>query len=144
MLPPIAELLPHDAPMVLLDEVGFWESPVVRCVVRLTDASPFVVDGRAPAVVALEYMAQTVGVWVGLSRRERGQRPVIGFLVGTRQVDLNVDAFDVGDELEVESIRRFGEEKLGSFDCITRRRGEVVSKASVNVYQGELPEIGVP
>jgi predicted hotdog family 3-hydroxylacyl-ACP dehydratase len=141
MLPPVTELLPHSGRMVLIDEV--LEAGEGRIVARLTlrPTSPFVEDGRVPAIVAIEYMAQTVGAYAGLRARAAGGSPRIGFLLGTREMTLDVDAFGVGDELTVEARHVWGDEQLGSFQCEVRRDGRTLVSALVNVYEGnEVPQ----
>lgn len=45
-------------------------------------------------------------------------------------------AGDPGDELLIEARHVFGDEQLGSFDCVVTRAGNPVASALVNVYQG--------
>ncbi len=136
-LPPVAELLPHAPPMVLIDELVEAAEGRVAARVTLRPDSPFVEDGRVPAIVAIEYMAQTIGAYAGLRARAAGGPPRIGFLLGTRELSLDVDAFAVGDELTIEARHVFGDEQLGSFQCELRRAGQTLASALVNVYEGD-------
>ena len=138
-LPPVAELLPHSPPMILLDEVVEADGRRAVCRVRVRGDSPFAEGGKVPAVVAIEYMAQAVSAYAGLQARARGAPPRIGYLLGTRELTLEVDAFDVGDELVVEAVYVWGDETLGAFDCTVRRAGQTVAAATLNVHQGEEP-----
>jgi predicted hotdog family 3-hydroxylacyl-ACP dehydratase len=127
--------------MVLIDEV--LEAAEDRVVARVTlrATSPFVEDGRVPAIVAIEYMAQTIGAFAGLRARAAGGSPRIGFLLGTREMALEVDAFAVGDELTIEARHVFGDERLGSFRCEVRCGGSTLASAQLNVYEGdEVPQ----
>lgn len=135
-LPPVAELLPHAAPMILIDEVV--EAAEGRIAARLTlrPTSPFVEDDRVPALVAIEYMAQTIGAYAGLRARAAGGAPKIGFLLGTRELTLEVDAFAVGDELRIEARHVWGDDQIGSFQCEVLRAGRTLASALVNVYEG--------
>jgi predicted hotdog family 3-hydroxylacyl-ACP dehydratase len=135
-LPTPAELLPHTPPMILVDEVVQVEPDRVVCRLTLRPDSMFVEDGKVPGLVAIEYMAQAIGSIVGVKRLSRGEPIRVGFLLGTRELSLEVDEFTVGDELTVEAIRVFGEEQIGSFKCSVALRGKVVATALVNVYQG--------
>ena len=138
--PSVAELLPHDPPMILIDEVCAWTEPIVRCRVKLREGSPFVRGGRAHAVVTLEYMAQTVGAYVGLWSRKRGEPIRIGYLLGARDVALEVDALDVGDEIIIEVQRVWGNDELGSFECKVERAGVPIASATLNVYRGDVDD----
>ena len=77
----IAELLPHRAPMILLDEVVGCESGQIASGVTVTPQSQFFTEGKGvPSYVGLEYMAQTCGLFVGLKMLSQGRPVSIGFL----------------------------------------------------------------
>jgi predicted hotdog family 3-hydroxylacyl-ACP dehydratase len=137
-LPPIGGLLAHRPPMRLLEEASGWDGDHVECRVVVTDDSPFAEAGRVPALIAMEYMAQAIAVYAGLRGRERGEAPRIGYLVGARDVTLDVDDFCVGDVLRVTAWHVWGDDALGSFRCEVERAGDVVAKASLNVAQGDI------
>ncbi|HEX9051420.1 MAG TPA: 3-hydroxylacyl-ACP dehydratase [Anaeromyxobacter sp.] len=135
--PPVAELLPHGPPMILIDEVVDASEGRVAARVVLRPTSPFVEGDRVPAIVAIEYMAQTIGAYAGLRARAAGGAPRIGFLLGTRELSLEVDAFEVGDELRIEARHVWGDERIGSFQCEVVRAGRTLASALVNVYEGD-------
>ncbi len=135
-LPPVAELLPHGPPMILIDEVVEAAEGRIAARVTLRPGSMFVEGDRVPAIVAIEYMAQTIGAYAGLRARATGHPPRIGFLLGTRELTLEVDAFAVGDELRIEARHVWGDERIGSFQCEVLRAGRTLASALVNVYEG--------
>ena len=137
--PAIAEVVPHRPPMLLLDRVVSYDGERVVCELVLTPDSPFSDRGEVPAIVGLEYMAQTIAAGAGLSARGRGQPARMGFLLGCRSLSLAVDSFRVGDHLTIEAHRRWGENDLGSFACKVRRGDEVLVEGTLTVYQGPLP-----
>ena len=141
-LPPVTELLPHAGSMILIDEV--LEASAGRIVARVTlrPTSLFVEGDRVPALVAIEYMAQTIAAYAGLRARAAGGPPRIGFLLGTRELALEVDAFAVGDELTIEARHVWGDEQIGSFQCAVLRAGRTLASALVNVYEGD--EVHLP
>jgi predicted hotdog family 3-hydroxylacyl-ACP dehydratase len=144
VLPAIATLVPHAPPMLLLDRVHSHADDVTVCVVEIKADSLFTVTrgGRreVPAVVGIEYMAQTIAAYAGLSAAKESRAPRIGFLIGCRELRLEVDAFAAGDVLLVEARRVWGENDLGSFVCKIVREGETLATATLTVYQGPLPE----
>lgn len=144
-LPPIADVLPHRGPAILLDEVTAYEGERVTCRVTLREGAAYARDGRLPAVLAIEYMAQTIGAWVGLRARARGEPVRIGFLLGTRELRLHVDSFAPGDVLDIDAEHVWGDLALGSFRCVVRRSGpgssEVVAEATINAFQGDQDQI---
>lgn len=134
-LPPIDELVPHARPMILVDRLVRWAPGHAECEVVLGPDSPFVQDGRVRALVAIEYMAQSVAAYAGMKERQRGEKPSIGLLLGTRELRLEVDHFAVGERLTVNVEHVFGDERLGSFRCRVQRGSETVAEAMLSVYQ---------
>ena len=139
--PPIVELVPHRPPMLLLDRVLSYDGECVICEAVLGPGSPFVDGDEVPAVVGIEYMAQTIAAGAGLSARDKGEASTrMGFLLGCRNLAIAVDSFQVGDRLTIEARRTWGENELGSFACKVQRGGDVVVEGALTVYQGPLPE----
>jgi predicted hotdog family 3-hydroxylacyl-ACP dehydratase len=140
--PPVAELVPHRPPMILIDEILDIGEKSLSARVALTERSPFVEEGKLPALVTLEYMAQSVAAFAGAARLAAGKPVRLGMLIGCREMELEVDALSVGDVLEITVEQVWTDEQLGSFDCLVTRRGEKISRASLSVYQGDLSPEG--
>lgn len=134
--PPVVELLPHRGRMLLLDEVVASGPGFTACRVVIRPDSSFVEGGRVPGLVAIEYMAQTVAAYAGLEARGQGRPVRIGYLLGTRELSLEIDEFQVGDDLLIEVHHQFGDELIGAFDCTVRCRGRIVASGCLTVYQG--------
>lgn len=132
-LPPVAELLPHRGPAIVVDRV-VAASPE-RATVEVTPPAD------VPATMALEYMAQAIGAWVGLRARARGEPIRIGFLLGTRELRLEVERFAAGERLEVDAEHLWGDTALGTFRCRVRRGEAALARADINVFQGDLEEV---
>ena len=82
----LESLLPQAKPMVLLS--GYTppqDAHMVDAWVEVSPASPFyeIELGGVPGCVALEYMAQSMALCVGLLRRKNGLKPAIGFVLGS-------------------------------------------------------------
>jgi len=139
--PPIVELVPHRPPMLLLDRVLSYDGERVVCETVLGPDSPFAEQGEVPAVVGIEYMAQTIAAGAGLSARDKGdQAGRTGFLLGCRNLSIAVDSFQIGDRLTVDERRTWAENQIGSFACKVQRGSEVLVEGALTVYQGPLPE----
>ena len=140
-MPSLGELLPHRPPMVLLD--GFKEpsgSGEVEAHVDVTAASPFYEAelGGVPACVALEYMAQTMALCVGLYRRDKGLDPKLGFVLGSRRLETRIPAFRDGERYRVRATCTYHDEEFGSFDCDIRDSGDaVVASGRLTAFQPE-------
>jgi predicted hotdog family 3-hydroxylacyl-ACP dehydratase len=133
---PIAELLPHEPPMVLLDTVTGWMPGGLEAAVDIHPASPFHEPGRGvPAHVGIEYMAQACGAYAGLEAKEAGQPVRIGFLLGTRRYHCSVSWFKTGERLTVSISEVLRQGPMGVFDCRIGVAGNEVATARLNVYQ---------
>jgi predicted hotdog family 3-hydroxylacyl-ACP dehydratase len=139
--PAIAEVLPHSAPMILLDEIVAYDGAHIRCRASLRSDSVFVAEGRMRAIVSLEYMAQAVAAFAGMRDRAMGAPPRIGYLIGSREMTLEVDQFEIGDELLVVAEEVWGDERMSSFRCRVTRDGRCVAEASLSFY---LVALGAP
>lgn len=90
-----------------------------------------------PAHVAIEWMAQTCGAFVGAEALTAGQPVRIGYLLGTRDFVAHVPWFADGMRLEVAARLVFRDQEMGVFDCLVRTadRSEPVATARLTVYQ---------
>lgn len=134
--PAIQALLPHRAPMLLLDEVRDDAPGTITCSVELQPDSPFVENGSVEAFVALEYMAQCVATYAGLKAHRRGDPIQVGYIIGARAVNLAIDAFSVGETLIVRADHIWGDDALGKFECTIDSSGQRVAGGVLTVYQG--------
>jgi predicted hotdog family 3-hydroxylacyl-ACP dehydratase len=138
--PPLIDLVPHKPPMLLLDRVLSYSNDVVSCEVQIRPDSMFVEDGQVAAVVGLEYMAQAVAAFAGLTARIEKKEFRLGLLLGSRELRFATDAFLIGDRLVVEARRTWGENELGHFICKIERGGELLASGTLAVYQGQMPD----
>ncbi len=133
---PVAELLPHRPPMLLVDELLNDTSESVEVATRVRRDALFTTDEGWPAWVGAELMAQTIGVWGGLYRLRMGQAVQIGFFLGTRRYESSVQHFPVGAQLVISAeLELASAQGLGVFNCVITMNGEAVATASLNVFQ---------
>lgn len=138
-LPPIAELMPHEGPMCLLDRLIAAEDERLVAEVVVGDRDLFARDGEVGAWVGVEYMAQAVAAWAGWQGRQRGQPPRIGFLLGTRRYR-SVPRFVSGQQLQVEIRRTYqADNGIGQFECSIRCGADELASAQINVFGPEDP-----
>jgi len=136
---PLADLLPHAAPMRLLSGYEPWTADAaVTAFVDVSEASPFFdrTLGGVPSCVALEYMAQTMALLVGLTRCRRGERPKMGFVLGSRRLETRIPCFRAGVRYRVTAACTYEDESFGSFDCvISDGSGVEVAKGTLTAFQ---------
>lgn len=126
--PPPEALLPHRAPMVLVDRVCAFDA-AAQTLTAETEISPqsLFFDARlggVPAYVAIEYMAQTVGCFAGLFdlAQTPPRVPAVGFVLGTRKFDAAQSVLPPGTyKICVRAL--FFEDEIASFDCALFRGG---------------------
>ena len=137
---PIGELLPHGAAMTLIDRLVSYDTARSVATAVVTESNPFFDGAGVPAWTGLEYMAQTIAAHAGLAARLRGERPAVGFLLGTRAYSSRVSAFPIGATLTIEVAPQAVDAGFAAFDCsIAMER--VVATAVVSTYVPSAAEL---
>jgi len=137
---PIGELLPHGPEMTVIDRLVEYGPQRSVATVLVTETSPFVVGYAVPAWVGIEYMAQTIAAHAGFEARLRGEKPTIGFLLGTRAYASDVGEFALGSTLTISVEPVVMEARLAAFQC-SIATDRVVARAVVNTYQPDAREL---
>ncbi|WP_454562390.1 hotdog family protein [Pseudomonas sp. AIG] len=133
---PLAELLPHAGDMILIDSVSSFDDEQIYT--RLTVKSDGLFnlpDGSLPAWVGVELMAQSVAAFAGCHARQKGNPVELGFLLGTRKFECNVEAFPAGSELTIHGLRSLEDDNgMGVFECHINGAG-IHASARLNVFR---------
>ena len=133
--------LPHEPPMVLLsgcEPASAGEA--VDAWVDVTPDSPFFDHeaGGVPGCVALEYMAQAAALFIGRIRAAEGLPPSIGFVLGTRRMQIAEPLFFPGVRYAVHVDCTYRDESFGSFECsVSGADGAVFATAQMTAFQPE-------
>ncbi|WP_166358034.1 hotdog family protein [Pseudomonas akapageensis] len=132
---PVAELIPHAGDMILIDRVASFDEEQIVTQLTVRPGGLFSrADGSLPAWVGVELMAQSVAAFAGCQARLRGDPVALGFLLGTRKFECNVEQFPVGAELSIQAIRSLEDESgMGIFECHLTGPG-IHAQARLNVY----------
>jgi len=133
---PRAELLPHAGDMILIDSITSFDDEQIYT--RLTvqpDGLFNLPDGSLPAWVGIELMAQSVAAFAGCHARQKGNPVELGFLLGTRKFECNVEAFPAGSELTIHGLRSLEDDNgMGVFECHINGAG-IHASARLNVFR---------
>lgn len=141
--PALRDLLPHRPPMILIDELVRCEGQEVVCRVTVRDGAPFVEAGRVPALVSLEYFAQTVAALYAWNNRHNAGAFTVGMLLGARELTLETDYFHVGDTLMISGAESFTAPPISQFRCeLADARGRVLARGAISVLGGGPPPPG--
>ena len=132
----IADIVPHAGKMCLLDRTIEGDAESLSCEVTIQDDGLFFSGDGVDAWVGIEYMAQTVAAWAGWRARLRGEKPKIGFLLGSRRFDCTRARFGRGEVLRVDVHRQFhADNGIGQFDCRIVLDGQTIARASLTVLE---------
>ena len=133
---PLAELLPHAGDMILIDQVLAFDEEQIQT--RLTVRAGGLFnreDGSLPAWVGVELMAQSVAAYAGCRARVQGNPVALGFLLGTRKFECNVEQFPAGTELHIHALRSLEDDNgMGVFECHLTGPG-IHATARLNVFR---------
>ncbi|MFJ2487567.1 hotdog family protein [Pseudomonas sp. NPDC087639] len=137
---PLAELLPHAGDMILIDKILSFDDEQIYTRLTVKSEGLFnLPDGSLPAWVGIELMAQSVAAFAGCHARQKGNPVELGFLLGTRKFECNVEAFPAGSELTIHGIRSLEDDNgMGVFECHINAPGIEVS-ARLNVFRPPQP-----
>ena len=136
------DLLPHADPWILLSDVLDHGSHHTTCLVRVRDNGLFRPrDGRVPAWIGLEYMAQCIAVHGGLSGRVDGEPPKIGLLLGSRRLEMHIAGFLPDQVLEVTARHVWGDRGLFVFACSLHDRHSraLLMRGNLSVFRSPHP-----
>jgi predicted hotdog family 3-hydroxylacyl-ACP dehydratase len=134
---PVADLLPHRLPMVLLEAVVEHATDRTVCVTTIGENALFrEPGGLVPAWVGLEHMAQCIAAHAGLRARAVGEPPSVGFLIGSRRVAFHVAGFTPGQALTVTAKHLWGETGFASFACSVHdsHTGAILAEGTLSVF----------
>ena len=139
--PPLATLLPHAPPMLLLDRVLEHGEDWILVETTIAADHPFFdpAAGGVPCHVGIELMAQACGAFAGLGSLAEGRPPALGFLLGTRMFTSSVARFMAGDRLTVRVAKLYLDGEMGVFDCRINLGCALIASAQLTVYQPADP-----
>lgn len=139
----LATILPHEEPMILIDDVFEYsiEERWLKSVVTIDEKSLFY-DKELEGIdssIGIEYMAQTIGCYAYL--RQELIKPRIGFLLGTRLYNNAIKKFELGKTYYI-LVKEVFVAEIYSFECfIYNENNDEVASATINVYQDEIENI---
>ncbi|MBS4078875.1 hotdog family protein [Pseudomonas rustica] len=133
---PLAELLPHAGDMILIDSIERFDDEQIYTRLTVKSEGLFnLPDGSLPAWVGVELMAQSVAAFAGCHARQKGNPVELGFLLGTRKFECNVEAFPAGTELTIHGLRSLEDDNgMGVFECHIHGDG-IHASARLNVFR---------
>lgn len=135
----LSKILPHEEPMILIDEVIDYslDEKWLKSSVTIDKNSLFYdkeIEG-IDSIVGIEYMAQTIGCYAYYKKNL--EKPQIGFLLGTRLYNNSIKKFELGKTYYI-LVKEVFIAEIFSFECfIYNEKDEEIASATINVYQGD-------
>lgn len=135
----LTKILPHNPPMILLDDIleVNLEKNYLTSKFGVYPEKLFYEEGCGiNSLVGIEFMAQTIGCYAYF--RSGCKEPKIGFLLGSRLYNNQIEYFKEGEKYTVKVSEVFNDNEIAVFDClIYDKDGNEISSATINVYQGD-------
>ncbi|WP_445114978.1 ApeP family dehydratase [Acinetobacter sp. WZC-1] len=128
------DFIPHHPPMVFIDHVVEIREHFAVADLQITPKLMFCEAQGLPSWTSIELMAQTISLYAGFKGKQSGQIPKIGFLLGTRKLNLPIAFFALGTTLRIRAEQQYLHDGLGQFSCEIQY-GEHVISAMLSVYE---------
>src|SRR5262245_66246740 len=123
--------------MILLDEVTGIGEGTLTAALTIRPGVPFFETGRGVAAhVAIEWMAQTCGAYVGVAALDAGEPIRLGLLLGTRNFEATVPWFLEGERLNVTGTLAYMDSEMAGCDGGVRRphSEDGLAQARLEIY----------
>ncbi len=142
----ISELLPHKAPMILIDKVLAVTELSVHAQVTISESGLFFDKqiNAVPGWVGIEFMAQTVAAWSGYHAQQNGEQPPVGFLLGSRRYNSECAQFERDCVLDIYAEQLMENDGMAAFACVIKCEGNEVASSQLNAFvpsQDKLQEM---
>ena len=132
------QFIPHEQPMVFIDHLIEASDNFAIAELVIRPELMFCEAEGLPTWSSIELMAQTISAYAGYKGKMSGFPPKIGFLLGTRKMQLPVPYFALGETVRIKVEQGYLHEGLGQFQCEIEYREHRFS-AMLSVF--EPPEM---
>lgn len=150
-----AFLLPHSGHMILIDRVLEYGDDYVYVEAKVDEKHILLHDGALPSTAGMEIMAQSIGAFAGIQALLANEQVKLGFLLGTRRLDLYAENIPIGTKLlATAKISTQDNNGMGVFDCELRWTDApemikhllptdgLLVRAALNVYSPKDAKVG--
>ena len=128
------QFIPHEKPMVFVDHLIEVNENFVVAELRIQADLMFCEAEGLPTWTSIELMAQTISAYAGHKGQMSGLPPKIGFLLGTRKMQLPLPYFALGETVRIKAEQSYLHEGLGQFNCEIEYQ-EYCFSAILNVFE---------
>ena len=133
-------ILPHEEPMILIDDVIDYSLPERWLKSRVTIREDNIFYEKklngVSSLIGIEFMAQTIGCFVHLAKNH--EKPQLGFLLGTRMYNNLKSVFELNSSYTIYVREEYMDSGISSFSCIISDEKEnEVASATITAYQSD-------
>ncbi|WP_343581220.1 3-hydroxylacyl-ACP dehydratase [Acinetobacter sp.] len=132
------QYIPHEQPMVFIDHLVEANEGYAIAELTIRPELMFCEAAGLPTWASIEIMAQTISAYSGWMGQQLQQAPKVGFLLGTRKLQLPFAYFALGQRLTIRVEQQYLHEGLGQFSCEIHCNAQVIS-AMLSVYEPTDP-----
>ena len=148
-IPDLIDLLPHDMPLALVDRLIDVQELSIHSQVTISEQNIFFnhETKSIPAWVGIEFMAQSIAGWSGFHAWKKGNKPPIGFLLGSRKYQAECSEFQQGDTLDIFAEQILENNGMAVFSCYIECNGQQIASSQLNVFvptEEKLEELLAP
>jgi predicted hotdog family 3-hydroxylacyl-ACP dehydratase len=132
----VDELVPHRGSMCLLDSIDDYGADWLRAGVVTRRSSLFAQEDGIPAWLGIEYMAQAAAAFGGIEQVQRGEKPSIGLLIGSRYYRAMLTTIPFDTRLDVlATIAMRDAEDFAAYECSVSTAGAMLAQCTLKAYR---------
>ena len=135
----VERFIPHRNRMKLIDEIISVDETRAVTASTITETWPMIENGFVNPLVLVELVAQTAGVCIGWTERQKkgNDRDGSGWIVGIKESVFHCDHLPVNGRIITEAGKVFQVEHYSEITGTTRMGGEIVAEIKLQVVQSE-------
>jgi predicted hotdog family 3-hydroxylacyl-ACP dehydratase len=132
----VEDLVPHRGSMSLLDDIEDYGPDWLRAGLIVRRDSTFAEDRGMPGWVGIEYMAQAASASASIEQVQRGQKPSIGLLIGSRYYRCMEEFIPIGTRLTVlVKIAMRDEADFAAYECTLHAGERLIADCTLKAYR---------
>ena len=138
----LTKLIPQRVPMIFLSDIEEFDyenqTLIARVDVRDTDIMFDKNLGGIPSWASLEFMAQSIASFVGLSdlHNNPDAAPAVGFVLGSRKLSVLKPVYLLNRSYFVHVKSLFCDQNIASFDCqIVDEDNNIMASGALNAFR---------
>ena len=134
-------IVPHRGKMLFLTKIKEYnlEERTIEAEYFITEDCLFYdpIEAAVPAWVGFECIAQTISAFSGISDREKGEPPKIGFILSVSSVRIGIPFIKSGSTLEIKAKEIEHMDSVYVFEGEVLWEGKKVLKGKLTVFDAD-------